>query len=243
MSLISKPLHKLLTPQQIKDIPTSKLKHVSFLQRIIPYLCAVKPENYDFNSIKDYLNSNASVYVEDLKDYCESEFIIELYKLLAMYSRSEYFSGKQIEETLYSSATPWVMYAYKSSRGIKYSDWKDPGVLLLGHSFKKLDEAKEKWPNLGSEDLLVARQEALVSKASGRLLNELGYTLGHSTSFPQINPLPTFFKHMLLQTWVFTPSIRNEHMITNPFDFDTPAVPIVDGNIKIMGKEEIEDPW
>lgn len=144
MSLISKPLHKLLTPQQIKDIPTSKLKHVSFLQRIIPYLCAVKPENYDFNSIKDYLNSNASVYVEDLKDYCESEFIIELYKLLAMYSRSEYFSGKQIEETLYSSATPWVMYAYKSSRGIKYSDWKDPGVLLLGHSFKKLDEAKEK---------------------------------------------------------------------------------------------------
>ena len=32
-----------------------------------------------------------------------------------------------------------------------------------------------------------------------------------------------------------------KHMITNPFDFDTPAVPIVDGNIKNYGKEEIED--
>ncbi len=260
-------LHQQYSVQELQDFisasitnekPEISLKsNIHFMEHSVPYLCSVLPSRLDGrlnpSSIKDFLANNSRVNVGDLDNTpVDPKFIAALIRLFSQLPRSYYYVGTQTKDTKYSSATPWFMYAYKSSRGYNYSDWdftSHPELepIFLGTAFKDIIKVREyltRYPELlEHKNLRIAREEALTKKVDGSLLVETSNRLGKVLFNTRYNDIPVFFRQMILQTWVFTPSIRNEYMVTNVFSLDEASKPIIDFAVPIKKSKTLEDFW
>lgn len=302
-------LHKEISTYNLENIATnnSPIKRFGvrkFMDQSCKYLTLVKPNlvngKYSPQSYFDKL-TETSVIKAEFGDV-PTEWILALIKMFAEVKRSSIICGLRMadsDNTIYSTATPWVFWAFKSQYNISYGSWNlnepnfnnktfNPADILLGYGLlkyrlaqKKFAEATKKpvpspdwvpedwfsrygsevpfegdldqeWmPNWKSplDDMVGLREQFLTHGRTGLPVDETAYSKGTYTSNPLLLSLPgDLFRHMLTQTWIFTPYLRNENsMILSLEDIDVIPEPIVEPPERPINREENggapELPW
>lgn len=141
-------------------------------------------------------------------------------KYLYMAKPSEYISS-QTKHTAVCSAVPLVLKAYKQEKGIKYSQWDKTDEYfqnMMNYTLKPVVDT----PNVvrvSADDYNEAVGRALTTASTGKVNNLTGNYIGY-TSIKEFDEQPAMVRKMLLQTWVFHPSVRHEDMILDPEDWD-----------------------
>lgn len=151
-------------------------------------------------------------------------------------NRSDILSGTQLATPRYSSAVPFLLSAFKEQRNIDYSRWDTTDKLFsffVEHEwFNALITKVTK--EYSPEDLLEFRAKARNIRTGAKAGTErsinatTNITRSGNTDF---DALPKYWKLALCQTWVFHPSNRHPLAITNPYNIDIPAEPLVSGEI------------
>jgi hypothetical protein len=164
------------------------------------------------------------------------EAINSMLKFVLRGNRSDILSGTQLANPRYSAAVPFVLSAFKESRNINYSSW-DPTDPFLKYFLE--DEwanalTYEDVPKFEKEDLLDFRAKARTFRTgpkSGTMRSINATTNIARIGVPEFDSLPKYWKLALCQTWVFHPTNRHHLAITNPYNIDTEAEPLVSGEI------------
>jgi hypothetical protein len=151
-------------------------------------------------------------------------------------NRSEILRGTQLQTPRYSAAVPFVLSAMKEQRNIQYSSWdiNDPMIRFFVEDEWLLALSYDSVPQYTTEEILDFRAKARTFKTGDRVgtLRAINATtsiskVGHDT----FDQLPKYWKLALCQTWVFHPTNRHHLAITNPYNIDTTAEPLVSGEI------------
>ena len=134
----------------------------------------------------------------------------------------------------YCSLVPLVLSAFKSLKGIKYSEW-DPRELnyVVDKNLVEVMQLQE-LPEISVEEILEIREAALTVK-TGEKAGEVrslisSYTLYIPVGTP-ISGLPMLGKIMMCQTWCAHPTVRTNLMVLNPLDWDSMPPPIIDATV------------
>lgn len=177
------------------------------------------------------------------------DIINNMLKYVLHTKRSDILSGTQLVTPRYSAAVPFFLSAFKEHRNIQYSSWdtsdKYFNFLIEADwydAFNNLDV-----PKFSKEQLLDFRAKAR-TVGSG---DKAGTTrsINATTSIKRIgdsefDSLPKYWKLALCQTWVFHPSNRHPLAITNPYNIDTVAEPLVSSEVLETKKPtKVEVDW
>ncbi len=202
------------------DLQQQSFKKVAlnYLPKLYPCLAVVKPATNDEGK---YLASSIFEFLKD-ETWLEAEKIKFTSSQIKTYMRyfhvtntSEYISA-QTKTTRYSCAVPIVLAAYRQTRGIKYSSWdtEDPYFArLLGPTMQPLLDF-ELPREFSVEELIDLRPLALPEDAA-----PTAYRLRH-TGCQEFDKLPKNVRHMLLQTWIYHPTVRHADMVCSLEDWD-----------------------
>lgn len=164
----------------------------------------------------------------------------ELYKYLTLSPRSEII-GKAEDFLEYSALVPLYMYAFKKYNNIAYSTWDK--VQLRFSIDKGLYEAMISTP---SEEAVGEGFCNLYDYRDQYCYNGLPPQKAwkiNLTNNKEFDKLPRLTKVMLCQTWMAHPSLRNEYMILNPYDWDDMPDPLVSTNISADKSSNDLPPW
>ena len=157
--------------------------------------------------------------------------ILALWNFLLNTNRSSILKESQTKHTSLSAAVPLILYAYKLVHDTPYEAWSSNPLVgdILGKDIDFL--AHEDVRNFecpwNEEALKHIRTIALTENArdlrmpdTSNKMNKLKskYTEEASEIF---DPLPKLMKYMVLQTWVYHPSIRSDRMITDWKNWDS----------------------
>ena len=304
-------LHQKINANQLANIandpkPISAYGPTIFMDHLTKYLTLVKPTRKasgKYSPLSMFKALKADDYIASDMGDISSEWILSAYKLLFQETRSKFIPSvsKTSALTLYSSAVPYIMYAFKSQFGVKYSEWDlqepdfpgtdfNPGQVLLGNGHKDYFLKKEIYDNFftkpspppdwvpeswyakyGDEvafegdvdhewmpnwtkpkvDLLEMRREYLIHSKTREHIPETVWGKGTWTVHPILFSIgSTMYRHMLTQTWVFSPRLRNEHMIMSFDNIDEMPEPIdpmtatkVNKIVSDRPSCDVEAPW
>lgn len=164
------------------------------------------------------------------------ETINAILKFVLRGNRSDILSGTQLATPRYSVAVPFVLAAFRESRGIPYSSWdtSDPMLpfFLEDEWFNALRASEVQEYTLEERLDFRAKARTVRTGAKAGTLRSINATTSITrTGNPDFDALPKYWKLALCQTWVFHPSNRHPLAITNPYNIDTPAEPLVSGEI------------
>lgn len=159
--------------------------------------------------------------------------ILFLWDFLCRTSRSDVLSNSQNKDTSLSAGVPIILYAYKFTENVPYEKWvKAEGVAeVLGKDLSWLPEYREYDPKLSLPEINSIRNLALTelkdsSKRAPDSSNKLNRIKGRHSSdtvSSEFDSLPRLLRYMILQTWIFHPSLRSPNMITDWTDWDSLA--------------------
>lgn len=164
------------------------------------------------------------------------EALNNILKFVVRTNRSDILTGTQLNTPRYSAAVPFVLSAFKEQRNIAYSSWdiSDEGIkFFLEPDWVEALEFKEV-PRFSVTDLLDFRAKARTFRTGAKAGTER--SINATTSITKtynvnFDGLPKYWKLALCQTWVFHPTNRHPLAITNPYNIDEPAEPLVSGEI------------
>ena len=238
-------LHKQISVFEINNLKDNQtcLKQygkAKFMDHIVKYLTLVEPEKVDGKYIPEsiFLALKEEKFIKSDMGDIPSEWIKSLFKLLFEVPRSKFgpTASTSNKASLYSSAVPYAMYAFKSQHGIKYSEWNldgpyygsteyNGGSIILGQGLKDYIKYKKLYDSLLekhideegnklSVDWSTIRQKYLTHGKTFELLDETSWSNGTYTCDDLLTNLSSpIFRKMVTQTWVFSPRLRNEHMV------------------------------
>lgn len=148
----------------------------------------------------------------------------------------------------YSAPVPLILSAFKQYRNVKYShwDWTDSKRnWFFDDDFGALTnlgaDLANKWTK---EELLEFRQCALEVKSGlkqGTIRRPESTATVYGVTDSEFKKLPRLAKLALLQLWVFSPTLRTELMVTNPFSLDSYPEPLIETEIFTTPTED--SPW
>ena len=128
-----------------------------------------------------------------------------------------------------SSMVPLILAAFKQYQNISYRDWVPEE--LFGLVEPGLLEAMQcKVPLLQPEEILQARQQALLIKSGPKAGETRNPATTYALYLPKDNPiaqLPTLAKHMVLQTWCSHPQNYHKLQVGHPNDWDGKPQPLI----------------
>lgn len=213
------------------DFSTIPKRYPAFAYNVLPFLAIQPPIKNDegkvsATSIITKLKSSSYSAPYGEADWDDSKIsgtkILEIWKFLHYCKTKEYSIGRQTANTDISSGTPLVLYAYKHQYNIPYNAWdrSDPLlVMLLTDNLSWLVQ-----PNLRELvpeglDLRDLTEQFLTTGTTG-IINGVLNPKASLTNNPKFNNLPKYMRYMLLQTWIYHPSVRSKNMITDWDDWD-----------------------
>lgn len=155
--------------------------------------------------------------------------ILSLWKFLLNTNRSQIVADSLVKVPMLSTAVPLVLWAYKQTHDVPYSAWKSSPFArnVLGKDLAFLvDPLWSDWNNLWSDEELVhVRNIALTELKTETRKEDTSYKMNkvagkYMDRFNSFDELPKLMKYMLLQTWIYHPSIRKPNMILDWKDWD-----------------------
>lgn len=241
----------------IQDIKLFKTRSKTLLPQILPYIAHIIPAKnsnglYSATSIFELLKENEEYELNGV--VFSGEQVLNYYRLFFNYSTSDYLDA-QTKTPQFCSAVPIPLAAYKQQYGIKYSSWDKADPMLhrfFGPQMQWLFNLDDfEIPNLTLEEVREFRDQVLLERKTGTIKPVTSYKFENSGE-PLFDKLPKPLRMMLLQTWIFHPSIRHPNMITDPVNWDILAepwdivdvinTPVASPNTQVK-KAEIELPW
>lgn len=233
------------------DLDNPKKTTESFIYQCLPILAHVRGSSPSDIVSKLQENKEYDIYGER---YHGLE-ILRLWKFFYETNPSSYLPTRATRCTAISSGVPIVMLAYKHQHDTAYEHWrgdkftklmmpKSLGWLTGDGSIKaeKLESSEgladlaTKWPVA----TLRGYAEDFLTDATAGKMHEMTSYKAYKVGDAEFDALPASAKRMLLQTWIYHPSVRHKNMITNPNNWDELAEPLyaVDGLVT-----EEQDPW
>jgi len=151
-------------------------------------------------------------------------------------NRSDILSGTQLQHPRYSAAVPFLLSAFKEQRNIPYSSWdtSDPMFRYFIEDEWLLALTHLEVPKFTLDECLDFRAKARTFKTgpkAGTLRSINATTVISKIGDEVFDALPKYWKLALCQTWVFHPTNRHPLAITNPYNIDEPAEPLVSGEV------------
>lgn len=207
-----------------KALETPKIlkENKVWLDQATKYLVAVSPSNHRLSSLYENLMDDGTVTIEGHRTSLAAIRII--WQIIGRYNRSDYLPSKpsQVENTRFSSAVPWGLFAFKKHFGTKYSQWEhdNPRMseYMMGPSLKNYFNIKV------TDELLENRLKFRDIVLDGGNISDTEYTKlkkvfpnSHQYGYDNFSK---FYWCMLTQTWIFSPKKRNDDMITSLVDID-----------------------
>lgn len=214
----------------LNEIKLFKTRSKVLLPQLMPYLAHIIPAKnsrglYSATSVFELLAKNEAYEVNGVN--FTGEQLLDYYRAFYHFSTSEYIDT-QTRFPQFCSAVPIPLAAYKQQYGIKYSSWDKTDPLLprfFGPQMQwlfKLDEIEI--PQLTLDEVKEFRDQVLLERKTNTIKSVTSYKF-ESSGEPIFDKLPKPLRMMLLQTWIFHPSIRHPNMITDPLNWDVLAEP------------------
>lgn len=128
----------------------------------------------------------------------------------------------------YGGLVPFIMYAQRLVRGIKYSEWDKTEVAYIVNS--SLAEAMlYPVPKLDKSVLLHERAQGLITKTTGLPRSPLSTHKLYGTQLAEgpLAEVPELARVMLTQIWQAHPDNRTKYMILDPLDWDSMPDPLI----------------
>lgn len=202
---------KTLTVETFSPTANVKVVYPRFLYNVIPLLSRLAPEPADVNPGK----YSATKLLKSLTNPEKT-----LFKFLYSVKTSEVLRGTQIAQPSISSAVPLVLLAYRERYGVSYNSWDrtDPLLpyLLTENLAWLCKPATYEFTTYSKSSLI---KELLYQASTDSIVPQSTYKLS-KTSDEQFNSLPKYQRMMLLQTWLYSPGVAHENMITDIYDWD-----------------------
>lgn len=176
--------------------------------------------------------------------------ILYLWQFIAQTSRSELLSVSQNKNSSLSSGVPIVLYAYKHQHNVLYNAWRsDPLVsAVLGKDLAWLPDYKDfdhgyTTPYINSFRRGALTELKLGGKTAPDSSNKLNRVAGreivvNDDTAKEFDALPRLLRYMILQTWIWHPSIRSPNMITDWTDWDA-VMPPYNNSVVVTTAEKI----
>lgn len=225
---------RTITPFDInplEDTQTLKRYSKTFLAQLMPYIAHIIPAKnssglYSASSIFETLKLNEAYQLHGVK--FSGEQLLNYYRLFGLMPVSNYLA-KQTESPQFCSAVPIPLAAYRLQLGIPYSKWDktDPCLVrMFSPQMQWILDQKviDSIPDLNRDEVNALREQVLLERKSGTIKPVISYKFELSGE-PVFDRLPKLLRMMLLQTWIFHPSIRHQNMITDPINWDSAAEP------------------
>ena len=214
-----------INPQE--DIKAFKSRSVSIISQVMPFLAHIIPAKnsrglYSASSVFELLAKNEEYCLNNV--YFSGEQILQYMRVFNHKNTSEYLDA-QAKSPQFSAATPIVLAAYRQQLGIKYEQWDKADPLLkrfFGPQMQWLFDPALSVPDLNDDEFREFRENVLLERKTGLLKPATSYKF-ESSGEPNFDKLPKMLRMMLLQTWIFHPSIRHPNMITDPLNWDNLA--------------------
>lgn len=157
--------------------------------------------------------------------------------LFSLGSRTNMFNKAPRANPQYKSPinplVPIILGGFKKFQNIPYNSWNKPGLTHIVD--KDLCEAMlSSPPELTRTEILTLRNTALTDVTgprAGRPQNPITSAKLNHLATTSIGNLPRLAKIMVIQTWCAHPDNRTALTITNPLDWDTPAIPLVETSV------------
>lgn len=154
---------------------------------------------------------------------------------------SYYSPLTQTKNPRFCSAVPLPLVAMRDTYGIPYEYWDLSGLndsqvcFTLGLALGSIYQFRQVNKPVVTEQM---RSSALIVKSTGKAISPLGFTSGTTgdKDFETLVKKRGFLKHMLLQTWIFHPSIRHPNMVTDIWDMNYTPESILDNEIPLVKK-------
>lgn len=192
---------------------------------IKPYLAALKPKSFSMSAIADQLETSQKLLVPNTNIETDNVAIWCMYKILSDNLMSDLLTSLHKPMTKHpttSSAVPQGMRAYKEVWGIPYSRWvlDSPEVtdFFVGAGLHELQSQRELFSSVAESLDLAALREEWKVKNPGK---ETAYAARIAAG-----PFKGIFARMLLQVWVFHPSLRHPDMLLSLANFDEMPDPL-----------------
>ena len=229
------------------DLDNPKKTTESFIYQCLPVLAHVQGRSASEIIGKLKENKEYDVY----GDRYSGLDILRLWRFFYETNASAYIPKPATKCTQISSGVPIIMLAYKHQHDIDYERWRGDKYtrLMLPKSLGFLvGDGPENAQNLNFSELATKWPSATLREYSEQFLTDVNSAKIHDmTSYKaykvgdkDFDQLPALLKRMLLQTWIYHPSVRHENMITDPCDWNSLIDPlyVVDG----LGTVD-KDPW
>lgn len=234
------------------DLDNPKKTTESFIYQCMPVLAHVRGSTPSDIISKLKENKEYDIY----GDRYSGLDILRLWRFFYETNPSTYLPCAATKCTAISSGVPIVMLAYKHQHDINYEHWrgdkytklmmpKSLGFLVGEGSEKALEELKQygedlaglatKWP---VATLRAYVEDFLTDPGTGTPFAGTSYK-AFRVGDNEFDSLTSKLKRMLLQTWVYHPSVRHKNMITNPSNWDELAEPLYE----VDGLTSGTDPW
>lgn len=234
------------------DLDNPKKTTESFIYQCLPVLAHIngKTASHIISVLKE--NKEYDIYGERYSGLD----ILRLWRFFYETNPSQYLPTSATKCTAISSGVPIVMLAYKHQHDIPYEHWRGdkytklmlPKSLgfLVGDGSEKAGEELEKygenlaglatkWPRATLRGYV---EDFLTDPGTGTPLAGTSYK-AFRVGDNEFDSLTSKLKRMLLQTWVYHPSVRHKNMITNPSNWDELAEPLYE----VEGLVASNDPW
>lgn len=234
------------------DLDKPKKTTESFIYQCMPVLAHVRGNTPSEIVSKLQENKEYDIY----GDRYHGLEILRLWKFFYETNPSTYLPTTATRCTAISSGVPIVMLAYKHQHDIPYEYWrgdkftklmmpKSLGFLVGEGSEKAAEEVKTygeglaglatKWPVATLRGYV---EDFLTDPGTGKIHAPTSYK-AFRVGDNDFDDLTSKLKRMLLQTWVYHPSIRHKNMITDPTNWDAMAEPLYE----VTGLTTEDDPW
>lgn len=228
------------------DLDNPKKTTESFIYQCMPILAHVrgKTPSEIIGKLKE--NKEYDIY----GDRYHGLEILRLWKFFYETNPSSYLPKAATKCTAISSGVPIVMLAYKHQHDTPYETWRGdkftklmlPKALsfLVGEGMEKAESLDlaglaTKWPVA----TLRCYTEDFLTDVNSAKMHEMTSYKAYKVGDKDFDSLPALLKRMLLQTWIYHPSVRHGNMITDPNDWDS----LIDPLYEVAGLTTEADPW
>lgn len=159
--------------------------------------------------------------------------ILALWKFICGTNRSDIVGDSLTKVPQLSSAVPIVLWAYKQTHGTPYEAWSGNPMVgkILGKDLERLPEMRGWECPWSPDELAVIRNICLTELKRDMRMADTSYKMNKIVGrgregvagYNEFDELPKLMKYMVLQTWVYHPSLRKDTMITDWNSWDSLA--------------------